>query len=131
MVNVCKIGDKREHSFKVKQKHFPDFNGKVIHRVCSTYVLAREIEWSSRLFVIDMLEEDEEGIGTMINIEHVSPAFGDETILIEATIESLKGRELRCTIIAKVGERVIAKGKTGQKILKKKELEGILGNEGS
>lgn len=75
MINICKIGDRRQHSFKVSPEHFPVFQGRIVHEVCSTYVLAREIEWATRLFVLDMLESDEEGLGTMIRIDHISPAF--------------------------------------------------------
>jgi predicted thioesterase len=125
MNNICQPGDKRIHSFRVNKDHFPSFEGNIVHEVCSTYVLAREIEWSTRLFVIDMLEESEEGVGTMLKIDHISPAFRDEEVKIEATVFSIKGNELICSFLAFVGDRVIAKGKTGQKIFKKDKLSQI------
>jgi len=121
----CKPGDKRIHSFKVSKDHFPSFEGKIVHEVCSTYVLAREIEWSTRLFVLDILEENEEGIGTMLKIDHFSPAFNEEKVIIEATLNYVKENEIVCSFHAMVGERVIAKGMTGQKIFKKDKLNQI------
>ncbi|NNF22173.1 MAG: hypothetical protein HKN67_09535, partial [Saprospiraceae bacterium] len=87
MINKVQPGDKRIHSFKVTQDHYPSFQGKIVHKVCSTFVLAREIEWSTRLFVIDMLEESEEGIGTMLKIDHISPAFKGEKVNIESILD--------------------------------------------
>ena len=97
----------------------------MVHRVCSTYDLAREIEWSSRLFVIDMLDQGEEGIGTMLNITHRSPALEGEVVVIEAIVDSLHKNELICSFTARTGDRVIAEGKTGQKILSKVKLGQI------
>lgn len=115
----------RIHYYKVSGQDFPTFKDKIIHKVCSTYTLAREIEWTTRLFVIDMLEEDEEGIGTMLQIDHLAPALEGEEIKIEAYVESVKGKELICSYTVFVDDRIIAKGKTGQKILKKDKLSQI------
>lgn len=125
MNNIFKPGDKKYHNFKVNRHHFPSFNENLVHEVCSTYVLAKEIEWSTRLFVLDMLDADEEGIGTMIRIEHISPAFIDNEVEIVAIVDSMKENELICSYTASVGDRVIAKGQTGQKIFKKEKLERI------
>ena len=125
MNNSCKPGDKRIHSFKVVKDHFPSFEGQMVHEVCSTYVLTREIEWSTRLFVLDMLEENEEGIGTMLKIDHISPAFNEEKVIIEATLDYAKENEIVCSFRAMVGDREIAKGNTGQKIFKKDKLNQI------
>jgi len=115
-------GDTKIHSFTVTVQHFPDFNMQVVHEVCSTYSLVREIEWCSRLFVLDILEKDEEGIGTMLTIDHISPAFGHDEVKIIANVLSATQNELICDYVASVGKRIIAKGKTGQKVLKRNEL---------
>ena len=91
--------------------------------MCSTYDLVREAEWSTRQFVLDMLEVDEEGIGTMVHIDHKGPAFVGEEVFIESRVESFIGNELICTFIAKTADRIVATGKTGQKILKGKDLK--------
>jgi len=125
MKDNFKIGDHKKHSFKVKAEDAAHFNEQAVHDVCATFTLAREIEWATRLFVLDMLEEGEEGIGTHLNIQHLSPALLGEIIEIEAIFAGFKEREIICDYMAKVGERLIAKGTTGQKILQKKKLDKI------
>jgi fluoroacetyl-CoA thioesterase len=100
----------------------------VLHPVYATFALARDFEWSSRLFFLEMKEDDEEGVGTSISIEHQSPAQIGEEVTISATIESITGNELICIIEARSGDRVIATGKTGQKMLKKEKLKKLFGH---
>jgi fluoroacetyl-CoA thioesterase len=71
---------------------------------------------------IEMKEDDEEGVGTMLSIEHKSPAFVGEEITFTASVETIIKNELICVIEARVGERIIATGKTGQKMLKREKL---------
>jgi predicted thioesterase len=101
------------------------FHGQVVHPVCSTFVLAREVEWTTRLFVLDLREPDEEGIGTHVSIDHKNPAFIGEEIIFTARIEALEGSLLTCSYEARVGDRLIATGKTGQRVLKKERIEKI------
>lgn len=72
-----------------------------------------------------MLEDGEEGIGTHINIEHLSPALLDNNVHIEATFDGIVENEIICSYKAKVDERLVAKGTTGQKILPKEILNKI------
>jgi fluoroacetyl-CoA thioesterase len=60
---------------------------------------------------------------------HKGPAFSGETITITATvIKTLERHELICTYEVSVGERLIAEGETGQKILKKEKINQLLQN---
>lgn len=117
------IGDKKVHTFVVNDTDVAAFNTGVVHQVCSTFALAREIEWSSRLFVLEMKESEEEGIGTMLAIDHHSPAMIGNKVKIIASVLSIAGNELICDINVSVQDRLIATGKTGQKILKKEKLK--------
>ncbi|MBI1767375.1 MAG: hypothetical protein HY015_05400 [Bacteroidetes bacterium] len=123
MKNIFKTGDQKSFKRTVQENDCAIFNGELLHRVCSTFALARDFEWSSRLFFIEMKEDDEEGVGTMLSIEHKSPAFIGEEVTFTATIETIFKNELICTIEAKVGDRIIATGKTGQKMLKREKLK--------
>ncbi len=119
------IGDKKVFTHKVGVDDLAIFDAGTVHSVCSTFALAKHIEWASRLFIIDIKGEDEEGIGTMIKIEHVSPAFVKQTLDFEATVASISKNELICDVIVKYKSRIIAKAKTGQKLLKKEKLNKI------
>ena len=122
---VFKKGDKKVFKTIVQSKDQAIFHGVLLHPVCSTFALAREIEWTSRLFFLEMKEEEEEGLGTLLHIQHMSPSFVGEELHITATIDSIIGNELICDIEVKVGNRIIATGKTGQRMLKKDKLNVI------
>ena len=125
MKTIFQVGDQKSYQYEVKPNDVAAFHGEVVHPVCATFVLAREIEWSSRLFVLEMRDHDEEGIGTFLSIEHKAPAFVGEEIIFTAKIESLTGNELICRYQAKVQDRLIAEGRTGQKILKKEKISKV------
>jgi len=125
---VFKPGDIKIYEKIVSDQDTAIFQGEMLHPVYSTFALSRDFEWSSRLFFLDMKEEDEEGVGTFLQIEHRSPARIGEGITITATIESITGNELICIIEARSGDRIIAKGKTGQKMLKKEKLKQLFGH---
>ncbi len=130
MHKVVKIGDTRSINHIVKKSDIAAFKGKEVHHVCSTFALAREIEWSSRQFMDQICEDDEEGVGSMLTIDHKAPAFVGECLKIEATVVEFEGNELICNYIASVDDRVIATGKTGQKVLKKSTIAKIFSKFG-
>lgn len=125
MKQIFQPGDKKIHRVEITKTDVASFNNEVVHEVCSTFALAREIEWSSRLFVLEMKGEDEEGIGTRLEINHRSPAFVGDNLEIEAVVKSFEKNELLCTYRASVGTRLVAEGVTGQKILKKDKIAAI------
>lgn len=125
MKSIFKPGDTKIYTTTVKPEDQAAFHGEVLHAVCSTFALARDIEWSSRLFFIEIKEPDEEGVGTFLEIAHRSPAFVGDTLTITATVKSLIGNELLCDIEVKCDDRLIATGKTGQRMLKKERLNAI------
>ena len=125
MKQLFKYGDTKEFYKVVSKKDTAKFNGVEVHPYYSTFALARDAEWSSRLFVLEMKEIDEEGIGTFVNIKHVSPALVGDEVRFIANIKSVVHNEVVCTITAKVNGRLIAKIETGQKILNSDELEAL------
>lgn len=125
MKDVFKIGDVKIHRFVVTKEHLATFGADLVHPVCSTFVLAREMEWAGRLFVLEMCEEHEEGVGTMLHIDHKSPAFVGEEVVIEACYAEYLKEHLTCKIQVFAGERLVAKGKTGQKIMSRERINQI------
>ncbi|MGB4974051.1 MAG: hotdog domain-containing protein [Cyclobacteriaceae bacterium] len=125
MKNLPQVGDVRVYKKEIVEEDVAAFHGKVLHAVYSTFAMARDMEWSSRLFFLEMKEVDEEGVGTHLSIDHHSQAFVGEELVISAKVISLTGNELICDIEAKVGERLIAAGRTGQRMLKKDKLNRL------
>lgn len=118
-------GDAKTYSRRVREEDCATFDSGQVHPVYATFALARDAEWCCRLFVLEMKEAEEEGIGTMLSIQHVSPAMIGSTVVFTGTVKEIKGNALICTFEAHVGDRLIATGETGQKILRKEKLEQL------
>lgn len=125
MKQIFKAGDVKVFRTTVKEEDTARFHGTVVHRVYSTFALARDIEWTTRQFVIGMKEADEEGVGSYLEIKHQGPAFVGEEIVITGVYENFAHGELTCSFIAHAGTRTIATGKTGQRILKLEKIKSI------
>ncbi|MFN3940948.1 MAG: thioesterase family protein, partial [Chitinophagales bacterium] len=107
MKDIFQPGDRKYYERKVlpeDRAHFEE--GGTVHQVYATFNLARDAEWSTRLFVLDMKEADEEGIGTFIEVLHVSPALIGQKVHFTAVIDAINGHEILCSFEARVGERI-------------------------
>jgi fluoroacetyl-CoA thioesterase len=122
MKQIFTPGSTRGFTKIIAQNDVAAFESGVVHDVYATFAIARDAEWAGRLFVLEMIEEDEEGIGTLVLVNHHSPAFVGETVIFEAIIDEMYKNIVGCTFSAYVGQRLIASGRTGQKILKKDKL---------
>jgi predicted thioesterase len=125
MKNIFKPGDIKSFVRKVALADTAAFDSGQVHPVYATFALARDAEWCCRLFVLDMKESHEEGIGTMVTIQHLSPALINDQVSFTATVKSIERNEIICSYVAKVGDRIIARGEQGQKILPKEKIERI------
>lgn len=110
----------------VKESDLAAFHGSVLHPVYSTFALGRDMEWSSRLFFIEMKDDDEEGVGSYLEIKHLGAALLGDEVTITATVDTIIKNELMCTIEVESSGRTIALGRTGQKMLKKLKLQEII-----
>lgn len=125
MKDIFKVGDKKEILLNVKMSDSASFDSGNVHPVYATFALGRDAEWCCRLFVLEMKDEDEEGIGTFLSVNHHSPALLGSNVKIEATIIKLERNEIVCSYKVTCGERIVATGEQGQKILKKAKLEAL------
>ncbi|MDZ4668008.1 MAG: hypothetical protein SGJ00_09000 [bacterium] len=125
MKNVFEIGSVQTYEIIVAAKDTATFDSGRVHPVYATFALGRDAEWCCRLFVLEMKEDDEEGIGTFLSVEHKQPALIGEKVKFIAIVSKLDRNEIICTYEAFVGQRMVAKGEQGQKILKKERLEKL------
>jgi predicted thioesterase len=125
MKQIFAPGSSMTYTKVVTQQDTAAFESGAVHPVYATFAIARDAEWAGRLFVLEMKDDDEEGIGTSVQIDHHSPALVGETVVYEAIIDELYRNVVGCTFSAYVGYRLIASGRTGQKILKKDKLEQL------
>lgn len=125
MRNIFIPGDKKKYICKVEVDDLVKFRTGTLHSVYSTYAITRDAEWVCRLFVLDIKDEDEEGIGSMVKVIHHAPAKIGTEIVFTGTFISLNKNEVLCSFEAHTGNRLIAIGETAQKILKKEKLEKV------
>lgn len=52
MKNLPQIGESRVFRKTVTEADVAAFHGEVLHAVYSTFAMARDMEWSSRLFLL-------------------------------------------------------------------------------
>lgn len=126
MRNPYKPGDKVQIVRRVTEADLAEFETGVVHPFYGTFALGRDAEWACRQFVLNMKDDDEEGIGTFLNITHRSPALLGEEVVITAEIHRLEGHAIDCRFEVKVGDRLVAEGTQGQKILKKEKVERLI-----
>ncbi|MBS1590175.1 MAG: hypothetical protein JST52_11235 [Bacteroidetes bacterium] len=125
MHNPFQAGDTKKFLRKVQAADTATFDSGEVHPVYATFALARDAEWSGRLFVLEMKDEDEEGIGTGIDIRHLSPALVEEEVCFIATLVEVNKNEVVTDFVAMCGARMIANGRQWQKIVKKQKLETL------
>jgi predicted thioesterase len=126
MKNIFEVGHTMRLVHLVEQADLATFETGNVHPFYSTFALGRDAEWTCRQFVLQMKEDDEEGIGTFLNIRHKSPAMLGDTVEFIATVSLLEGHQIDCSFVAKVGDRIVAEGEQGQKILKKEKLDRLV-----
>lgn len=109
----------------VRQEDCASFDSGNVHPVYATFALARDAEWCCRLFVLEMKEAHEEGIGTRLTVEHLSPAVAGSQVDFTAVITQIHHHEITCSYEAICNGRVVATGVQVQKILSKEKLEKL------
>ena len=94
MHNPFKPGDLKTFIHKVDDSDLVKFHVGKLHPVYSTYAITRDAEWVCRLFVLEMKDADEEGIGTMVKVVHHAPAKVGDDVEFEGTFVSLIKNEI-------------------------------------
>jgi fluoroacetyl-CoA thioesterase len=125
MKNPFSLGDVKVFRHVVKEEDSARFESGEVHAVYSTFALARDAEWSGRLFILQMKDPDEEGVGTGITVSHHAPALIGSEVIFTATLVEVKGHEVITNYEARIGDKLIASGEQRQKILKKDKLKGL------
>ncbi len=121
-------GDQKFYRLSVTAEMTAQFEGREVHPVYSTFALARDVEWACRLFVLDMREDHEEGIGQSLEIQHLAPALVGSELLVVATLEEIKEHRILCSFEVYHGSRLLAKGTQTQKILLREKLSNLFSN---
>ena len=125
MKNIFHKGDIKTFIHKVTAADTATFESGTIHEVYSTFAVGRDAEYCTRFFTLEMIDEDEESIGVSLTIQHIAPALVGNDVEFTGTYEELTGNQLTCSFEARTLNRIIARGTTGQKIIKKEKLQSL------
>ena len=126
MKNPFQPGDTKTFQTSVTADKLAEFESGVVHAVYGTFALGRDAEWACRLFVLEMKEDGEEGVGSYLSVEHLSPAPLGTAVEITATLEEVNKNEIVCRYEAFAGERLVARGRQIQKIIQKARFDALL-----
>jgi predicted thioesterase len=117
MKTTIQVGNTANISFSVTENMQAMFNGRIIHPVCSTWDMAHQFEIAARKTLEEHLEDEEQGIGSFLSINHVKPAPLEAVVEIQATITDLDKTSVVCEITATVQGEVCAMGNQVQRVL--------------
>lgn len=126
MKSSLAVGNTAEVIITVTEDMCPAFDGTVVHRVYSTWSMAHHMELAARMVLAPHLQEHEEGIGSHLSIDHVSPAPIGKRVRVVATATEVGPTTLVCEVVAYDGERVVGRGKQVQRILPKVKLQQLI-----
>jgi predicted thioesterase len=126
MKNPFRQGDQKVYETEVTAEKAARFDTGLVHPVYSTFALSKDVEWVCRLFVLEMKEADEEGVGSRLEIEHLYPAPQGSSVTIIAALESVIANEVNCSFEASANGYIIARGKQSQKIINKSRFSSLV-----
>lgn len=126
MKNPFRQGDKKIFETTVTDEKLARFDAGLVHPVYSTFALGKDVEWACRLFVLEMKELGEEGVGTFLSIEHKYPAPQGSNVQIVASVEEINGKEIICSYEVFANGYLVASGRQGQKIIDKSRFDHLI-----
>ncbi len=102
------------HRHTVTDADVAAFAGGVVHRVYGTAAMVRDMEYAARLVLLELLEQDEEGVGAEVWCRHLAPVpVGGTVELVAAAVEQTP-RRLVCRVEARHGDRLVGEGRVTQ-----------------
>jgi fluoroacetyl-CoA thioesterase len=93
------------------------FADGVVHRVYGTAAMVRDMEYASRLVLLDLLEPGEEGVGAEVWCRHLAPVPVGATVELVATATEQGARRLVCRVEARYDGRLVGEGRVTQVVV--------------
>lgn len=120
-----KPGIVREVEATVTQEMCPTFDGVVVHRVYSTWSMVHHMELAARKVLVDYLDDDEEGIGARVVVDHRNPAGIGTRVRIRAELTEVRHNRAICRVTAWDKDRLLGEGEQVQVVMKKDKLKKL------
>ncbi len=126
MKSSLHIGQIAHIDIEVTVDMCPAFDGVVVHHVYSTWSMAHHMELAARKVLAPHLDDDEEGIGGHLSIDHVAPAPVGTQVRVSAKAIELDADRLTCEVTAWDGSTLLGRGLQVQRVLPKTVLRKIM-----
>ncbi|MHC4414111.1 MAG: thioesterase family protein [Planctomycetota bacterium] len=120
------VGTRAEVTATVTEDMCPAFDEVVVHRVYSTWSMAHHMELAARMVLAPHLEEDQEGIGSHLSVDHLAPTPVGHTVRVVAEAIEVDETTVVCAVTAYDGDRLVGRGTQIQRVLPKKKLEALI-----
>ncbi|GMA49379.1 hypothetical protein GCM10025857_07360 [Alicyclobacillus contaminans] len=101
----------------------PAFEGRVVHQTLSTVSMVYYMEWVARLTILPYLEDDEEGIGGGVSVQHLAPAPVGKSVVFYAEVTEVDGRRVVCRVWAEHDKARVGEGEVVQYLLPKVRID--------
>ncbi len=121
-----KVGNTAEVTALVTNGMCPAFDGLIVHRLYSTWSMAHHMELAARKVLTPHLDEDEEGIGSSLSIEHLAPTPVGHTVRVVAEAIEVDATTVVCALTAYDGDRIVGRGRQVQRVLPKRKLKALI-----
>ncbi|MCB0713300.1 MAG: thioesterase [Ignavibacteriae bacterium] len=110
--------------FSIRLRVTPEMTARFfdceIHPLYATFKIVEHAEYVSRCAILPFLEPEEDALGSSVEVEHIAPARVGDIVKIEARVVSVEGRDITCKFSVTKGEQELARGKTVQRVVKKR-----------
>ena len=120
------VGTTAEVTAEITEDMCPAFDGVIVHRVYSTWSMAHHMELAARMVLAPHLDDDEEGIGASLSIDHVAPTPVGHTVRVVAEATEVDDTTVVCDVTAYDGDRLVGRGRQVQRVLPKRTLEALI-----
>ena len=120
------VGTTAEVTAEVTEEMCPAFDGVIVHRVYSTWSMAHHMELAARKVLAPHLDDDEEGIGSSLSIEHVAPTPVGHSVRVVAVAIEVTDTTVVCDLTAYDGDRLVGRGRQVQRVLPRRTLEALI-----
>lgn len=124
--STLQVGQVADVTITVTEDMCPAFDNIVVHRVYSTWSMAHHMELAARKVLAPHLEDNEEGIGSHLSIDHLSPAPVGQLVRVQAEAIQVDDDGVVCEVTAWAGDRLLGRGRQIQRVLPKTVLQRIV-----
>ncbi len=109
-MNPIPLGTAGHHPLLVTPEVAIDFLGADEARVLSTPHMIAYMEWAARNAIRPFLDEDEDSVGTVVNIRHLAATPVGMAVRFTATVVAVEDRHVEFRVEARDEKELIGEG---------------------